>query len=133
MVTTRQVGEPLRGHEAPVHTVATARLDDRPIAVTGGWDHTLRIWDLRSGRRLGSVIRPGHQDLRWAMTTGTLGRRTIAVTGGADGRVRVWDLAAREQIGPDLVFPGAVRALAMTPGERLVVGFDREVAVLEPR
>jgi hypothetical protein len=67
------------------------------------------------------------------MATGTLGRRTIAVTGGADGRVRVWDLAAHEQIGPDLVFPGAVRALATTPGERLVVGFDREVAVLEPR
>lgn len=131
----REFGEPLVGHTAPVHTVATNQGpngDGRPVAVTGSWDGTLRVWDLRTGA-LAGTIRPGHDDLRWSVATGVLGSRAVAATGGGDGRVRVWDLAAREQLGPDLVFPSAVRALATAPGERLVVGFDREVAVLAAR
>ena len=81
--------------------------------------------------RSGTIL-PGHEDLRWAVTAGRFGGRTIAATGGGDGRVRIWNLATRERIGPDLVFPAAVRALATAPGDRLVVGFGREVAVLSP-
>ena len=130
----QQCGEPLNGHDGPVHAVATAQVEGRPVAVTGGWDGTLRTWDLRGDRRrqLGR-IRTGHDDPRWAVAAGTFGSRAIAATGGGDGRVRIWNLRTLEQIGPDLVFPSAVRTLATAPGDRLVVGFDREVAVLEPR
>jgi len=49
------------------------------------------------------------------------------------GRARVWDLATRERIGPGIVLPSAARTLAVVPGDRLVVGFGCEVAVVAAR
>ncbi|MFH8681255.1 hypothetical protein ACH4A5_16810, partial [Streptomyces lydicus] len=42
----RPLGDPLTGHAGAVLTVATAQIDDRPIAITGSQDCTIRIWDL---------------------------------------------------------------------------------------
>jgi WD40 repeat protein len=45
------IGEPLTGHTGPVLAVATAVLPDgRPVAVTGGVDRTVRVWDLAAGQ-----------------------------------------------------------------------------------
>jgi hypothetical protein len=46
--------------------------------------------------------------------------------------VRIWDLARREQVGPELVFPAPVTAVAAAPDGRITVGFSQEVAVLSP-
>jgi WD40 repeat protein len=59
--------------------------------------------------------------------------RPIAVTGSMDGTVQVSDLATGRPDGPTLVFPGPIRAVAVSPDGRLVVGFGWEVAVLAPR
>ncbi|MFF3070182.1 hypothetical protein [Kitasatospora sp. NPDC057936] len=59
--------------------------------------------------------------------------RPLAVTGGDDGTVRLWDLTAGDQVGPELVFPLPVCAVAVVPDGRLVVGFGWEVAVLARR
>ena len=58
--------------------------------------------------------------------------RPVAVTADLDDTVRVWDLADSRQMGPELNFPtqiSGITALAATPDGRLLVGFDREVAV----
>lgn len=47
--------------------------------------------------------------------------------------MREWDLATGEQVGPPLLFPYPVWAVAVVPGDRLVVGFGYEVAVLARR
>ncbi|MGN9909693.1 WD40 repeat domain-containing protein [Phytohabitans sp. LJ34] len=47
------VGEPLPGHHRDARTVACGRHPDgRAIAVSGGWDGTVRVWDLAAGREL---------------------------------------------------------------------------------
>ena len=41
------VGDPLTGHTGPVRAVAFAAvLDGRPVAVTGGWDGTVRLCEV---------------------------------------------------------------------------------------
>ncbi|MFJ2271889.1 hypothetical protein ACIOHO_37370 [Streptomyces sp. NPDC087849] len=72
----------------------------------------------------------GHTDEVFAVATGVVDGRPVAVTSGADGEVRVWDLTTGRQVGPELVFPAAVWAMAVTPDGRLVVGFGWEVSVL---
>lgn len=47
--------------------------------------------------------------------------------------MRVRDLASGEQIGPDMVFPERVLALALGPDGALAVGFGQEIAVLTRR
>lgn len=39
-------GQVLTGHTDWVVAVATAVVDGRPVAVTGSWDRTVRVWDL---------------------------------------------------------------------------------------
>ncbi|WP_406404890.1 hypothetical protein OH805_37560 [Streptomyces sp. NBC_00879] len=67
------------------------------------------------------------------MATTVVDRRPVGIIAnllGEDARVWVWDRATGEQICPELVFPAEVHAVAVASDGRLVVGFDREVAVL---
>jgi WD40 repeat protein len=53
LATREQVGEPLYGHGDEVLAVATALVDGRPVAVTGGMDRTVRVWDLAAREQVG--------------------------------------------------------------------------------
>ncbi|MEV5204480.1 hypothetical protein [Streptomyces sp. NPDC053720] len=132
-LTTRQpIGEPLTGHTSTVWAVATGVVEDRPVAVTGSADDdTVRVWvwDLATGQPIGEPL-TGHTDLVRAVATGVVDGRPVAVTGSADNTVRVWDLTTGRQVGPELVFPAAVWAVAVTQDGQLVVGFGWEVSVL---
>ena len=46
------LGEPLPGHYRDARTISCGRWAGRPIAVTGGFDGTVRVWDLDAGRQL---------------------------------------------------------------------------------
>ncbi|SCE49771.1 WD domain-containing protein, G-beta repeat-containing protein, partial [Streptomyces sp. DvalAA-14] len=87
--------EILGTHTSPVRAVTTAVLDGRPVAVTGGGDGTVRIWDLASGQPVGEPL-TGHNGSARAVATVVLNGRMVVVTGGGvvDGTVRVWDLAS---------------------------------------
>ena len=82
----------LTGHTGGVAAVACTTLDGRPVAVTGGVDGTVRIWDLRTRTALGDPL-TGHTGGVAAVACTTLDGRPVAVTGGRDGTVRIWDLA----------------------------------------
>ncbi|GAA3227399.1 WD40 repeat domain-containing protein [Dactylosporangium siamense] len=44
---------PVPGHHGEARTVACGQHPDgRAVAVTGGWDGTVRVWDLRAGAEL---------------------------------------------------------------------------------
>ncbi|MFF0087656.1 hypothetical protein ACFYR1_49750, partial [Streptomyces canus] len=54
--THEPVGKPLTGHTDSVEAVATVMIDDRPVAVTGGWDGTVRLWDLTTHEPVGKPL-----------------------------------------------------------------------------
>ncbi|WP_234319475.1 caspase family protein, partial [Streptomyces sp. NRRL S-237] len=49
----------LTGHAGVVHSVACTVLDGGPVAVTGSWDRTVRVWDLTTGLPVGKPL-TGH-------------------------------------------------------------------------
>jgi WD40 repeat protein len=71
--------------------VACTQHDGRPIAVTGAWDDTVRVWDLTTGIPIGDPL-TGHTNTVAAVACTQLDGRPIAVTGSWDRTVRVWDL-----------------------------------------
>ncbi|MFD8734296.1 WD40 repeat domain-containing protein [Streptomyces sp. NPDC059618] len=108
--TLRQVRPSLTGHEATVRGVATAVVNRHHLAVTGGDDRTVRIWDLdgaretgretarESGRETGS--RPaGRTGTVTGVTTAVVNGSCVVVTGGSDTRVRFWDLDGARETG----------------------------------
>ena len=72
--------------------MATGYARRAPLAVTGSWDATVRIWDLTTGTPIGDPL-TGHTDAVAAVATAVLpDGRPVAVTGSWDDTVRIWDL-----------------------------------------
>src|SRR5206468_10410877 len=63
----------------------------RRVIISGGFDQTVRVWDLESGElALGPLT--GHDDTVRAVAFGERFGQPVIVSGGYDGTVRVWDL-----------------------------------------
>jgi WD40 repeat protein len=106
-----------------VEAVACTTLNGRTVAVTAGWDGTVRVWDLSTGQQVGDPL-TGHWGEVEAVACTTLNGRTVAVTTGDDGTVRVWDLTALRAVAV-LDQPGPVSAVAATSRHVVVgVGWD---------
>jgi WD40 domain-containing protein len=88
-------------------------LNGRPVAVTGGDDGTVRVWDLASGTAVGEPL-TGHTGWVRSVAVGTLDGRPIAVTGGFDQTVRMWGLASGTPVGQPLTgHSSEIRAVAV--------------------
>ncbi|MCX4993458.1 WD40 repeat domain-containing protein [Streptomyces sp. NBC_00568] len=98
----------------PVSAVACTVLDGAPIAITGGDDGTVRIWDLTTRLPIGEPL-AGHTDSVFAVACTVLDGTPIAITGSRDSTVRIWDLTTRLPIGePHVGHFGWVSAVACT-------------------
>jgi hypothetical protein len=80
------LGEPLVGHGDWVNAVALGELGGRPIAVSGGIDGTVRVWDLEAGGPLGGPL--VHDHFVNAVAVGELHDRSLAASGDAAETVR---------------------------------------------
>jgi uncharacterized protein DUF3592 len=89
--------------------VAIGKLSGRPIAVSGGTDDTMRMWDLEAGRPLGGPL--VHDHFVNAVAVGELHDRLLAASGDAAETVR--PVAAT-------TLPDPTGEAAMTPGSRRV-------------
>jgi WD40 repeat protein len=121
----------LAGPTEGVLAVAGTLLGSRPVAVTGGADGSVRVWDVWRGREAGPAL-GGHGGEVRAVACATVAGTPVAVTGGADGAVRLWDLVERRRLGPDLAgHGGAVRVVAVTSvaGRPVAVTGDDEGVV----
>lgn len=111
-------------YHGEVWAAAAADLSGTPIAITGGADGHLRIWDLSTDSRYGDPV-DTQGGAVWSVTTARLpDGRTVAATGGADGTVRIWDLQSGRAVGDALRDGGpAVVAVIATalPDHRVVV------------
>jgi hypothetical protein len=121
----------LTGHTNGVAAMACTQLDGRPIAVTGGWDEMVRIWDLSTATPIGDPL-TDHTNRVAAVACTHLDGHPIAVTTGADATVRIWDLSTATPIGDPLTgHTSAVVAVACTQldGHPIAVttGYDATV------
>ncbi|SOD61610.1 WD domain-containing protein, G-beta repeat-containing protein [Streptomyces zhaozhouensis] len=85
------IHEPSTGHEGSINALDATVVGDRAVAVTGGEDGTVRIWDLANGRQVGPPL-TGHDWSVEAVVVTTMQDRPVALTAGRDGVVRIWDL-----------------------------------------
>jgi WD domain, G-beta repeat len=93
----------MTGHDGAVYSVACTTLDGRPVAVTGGDDGTVRVWDLTTSQPYGGPLTSHDSEVLAAafafdlevftVACATLDSGPAVVTGGASGVIRVWDLA----------------------------------------
>ena len=82
----------LIGHTKGVTAVAMS-FDGRRV-VSGSYDHTLKVWDLESGRVLATLT--GHTDSVAAVAVTPDGRRTVS--GSWDHTLKVWDTESGQEI-----------------------------------
>ena len=100
----------------------------RPIAITNGRDHTVRIWDLAAGTPAGLLT--GHGGPVTAVTCTQLDGSPIAITGSSDHTVRIWDLRTRRQTDR-IDLPSGVNAVVGTPAGGIVAAFGWDIVLLE--
>lgn len=108
--------------------VACTQLDDRPIAVTGSWDHTVRIWDLTSGIAIDLLT--GHTGSVTAVACTQLDGRPSALTSGRDHTVRIWDLRTRLCTGR-IDLPSEAEAVTGTAAGDILAAFGWDIVLLE--
>jgi WD40 repeat protein len=101
-------------HHDSVWAVAYAELDGRPVAVTGGDDGAVRVWDLTSRQPKGEPMRD-HQSWVRGVACAVLDDRAVVVSTGRDGLIRMWDLATQRPVrAPIRVGRKPITALAVT-------------------
>jgi WD40 repeat protein len=111
---------------------ALGTLDERLVIVSGGWDGTVRVWDLASGAPHVEPLR-GHDVQVNSVALGTLGGRSVIVSGGWDGTLRVWDLASGATHGAPLRgHEGEVSSVALgtLDGQSVIVSGGRDDATV---
>jgi WD40 repeat protein len=92
--------------------------------ITGGTDDEALVWDILSGKRVGSL--DGHRGDVLAVAISPDG--SIALTGCADKKARLWDLAERT-CRKIVDHQGAVRTVGFHPdGRSFFVGGDNEAS-----
>ncbi|MBO4269839.1 WD40 repeat domain-containing protein [Microbispora triticiradicis] len=79
-------------------SLAVGELAGRPIAITGGGDNTVRLWDLGTARQLAATVPPGHTDSILAIAVSESAGRPVAITQGWDGQTIQWDLATGRRV-----------------------------------
>jgi predicted NACHT family NTPase len=77
---------PAVGHTSSLSSVAFA--PDGRTVLSGSWDHSLKLWDVASGRLLRSF--DGHSD--WVNSVAFAPDGRTVLSGSADGTLKLWDV-----------------------------------------
>jgi WD40 repeat protein len=130
-VRTATIRWTAKAHNDNVTSIAFHPLGE--AIVSASYDHSLRLWDARSGRRLGTT--PGHTWPVDAVSYSPDGN--LLASGGMDDTVRLWDARTGEELH---VFSGDgsgaptrdvewVHAVAFSPDGQLLAAGDSLHAV----
>jgi WD40 repeat protein len=133
LLTHARIELPVIFHQPGIAaTAAVARPGGLWVITAGYGDGTVAAWDLATGTRI-AELRIAEAGVMDSVATAVLADgRTVGITAGArENLVRVWDVATGHPVGPPLVVPFDVRALAVHQAEVpvLVVGGNGTAAV----
>lgn len=116
----------LTGHEGTVTALACANLDGRTVAVSGGNDGTVRVWDLATGATVTRLSEHLHGVASIACTT-VNGRPAAVTLGKSLGNPLVEDLAtgsALYHLAPEGTWVSAVAGVEAAGGPAAVMGVE---------
>ena len=99
----------LAGHTGRVVAVAVA--PDGSWLASGGWDKTVRIWDVATGQERATLT--GHTGIVIAVAVAPDG--SWLASGGWDKTVRIWDVATGQERATLTGHTGRVEVLAVAP------------------
>ncbi len=118
----------LKGHDRRVNAVAAS--ENGRLALSGGQDGTVRLWDLATGKVL---RRDPHDGPVFAVAISPDGR--LGLSGSLDKTVRLWDLDPDRAAGMQrlLGHTAAVFAVALAQGGQIALsgGGDKTVRIWE--
>jgi WD40 repeat protein/Cdc6-like AAA superfamily ATPase len=116
----------LDGHSAAVTGVAGLS-EKGQVIISASEDHTLRVWDVRTGDEL--YFLEGHEAPVWAVAMFPDGKR--AVSGAKDHSVLIWDLDSRKILRRLEGHSGAIHAISVCPeGLRVISASDDQKLIL---
>ncbi len=109
----------LKGHGETVYSVAYS--PDGKYLVTGSFDHTLKLWEVATGKEVKTYSGPtGHQKMVLSVAFSPDGQ--MIASGSADNTLKVWDVPVGTPIR-SLKTPEVSAAVALSPdGVKLAVG-----------
>jgi WD40 repeat protein len=111
---------PMDAHRGVVRSLAVAKAGN--LAVTGGRDHLVCLWNLCSGGLAATLS--GHGD--WIADVAINSDGTVAASASYDHTVRLWDCSEYEALQVLDCFEARVRCIAFTPdGKMLLVGDEK--------
>src|SRR5262249_20297917 len=105
---------------------------DSTRIVSGGTDHTLRLWDATTVAPVGEPLK-GHTDTVLSVAYSSDGKRIVS--GGADHTIRVWDATTGVPLGEPLMgHTGSVVSVAFSSdGEGILsAGSDNTLRLWNP-
>ncbi|MEX2717288.1 MAG: WD40 repeat domain-containing protein [Candidatus Sigynarchaeota archaeon] len=107
----------LRGHVSGILQLAFS--PDGTKLASGSADHTIKLWDVTTGKVLHTMV--GHEDKIWALAYSPDGL-TIA-SGGADRWLYLWDTFTGERKSVQMPRDSQIRSLAFSPdGSMIAIG-----------
>ncbi|MEM1307979.1 MAG: WD40 repeat domain-containing protein [Cyanobacteria bacterium P01_H01_bin.153] len=124
----QQVGL-LMGHVSNLWVASVAFAKSHPWLVSGSFDKTIRLWDLRSGECL--KILEGHSHWIWTVAISSDDR--FIASGGDDCEVKIWDVNTGMCLHSLSDHDNWVWAVAFSPdGKTLATGsYDRTIRLWE--
>jgi len=124
MAAHQAYGGDLAGHQGAVSDLVFT--PDGRTVFSASFDHTVRVWDVRSKRQV--AVLAGHDTWLTAMAL-SLDGRTFA-TGGDDHNVVLWDVARSAPVSTLTGHSGQIRRIAFSPDGRLLATASDDGAVM---
>ncbi len=106
------------GHEGPVTAIDVSR--DGKLAVTSGFDRTVRFWNLETLEAIGTPQKIEQGEWIWDAALAPDGKS--AATAGFDGKIRLWNAETGASAGEIAAHQGAALSVAYVGQGQLLSG-----------